>query len=490
MNSENKEKIQRYFEEHREEYLADLKKLVDIESTAGEAAPGRPYGEGPAKVLEAAVAIAERYGLKALNREHYGLVMLPDDDERKIDVLGHLDVVPASPESWTKTAPFEMKVIDGIAYGRGVADDKGPTLAAIYALRAVKDLGLGAKGVRIFMGCCEETGAADTEEYFKEYGKPDTAVTPDANWPVVNLEKGGMAGFITDKFGEDAEGGEGCCGSAGIMSIHGGKALNIICGLTTARICGIDKETAAAIAGQVQEATGVSFTVTEKDAGPENAGCCEKTLCVTAEGLSAHASIPELGNNSNTAMLQFLAALPFDAAGCADKIVQDVKALSELFPHGDTNGTAAGICLKDEISGETTCCLDILEYDGKELKACFDSRLPVCANAENTAAAGERVRAAGMQFEGRMRPAHYVPEDSFLVQNLLAAYEDFTGEKGRCLAIGGGTYCHDIKNGVAYGFEKFGADYHMHGDDEYIPVDELITGCAIYTDMYVRLCGE
>ena len=95
-----------------------------------------------------------------------------------------------------------------------------------------------------------------------------------------------------------------------------------------------------------------------------------------------------------------------------------------------------------------------------------------------------------MQFEGRMRPAHYVPEDSFLVQNLLAAYEDFTGEKGRCLAIGGGTYCHDIKNGVAYGFEKFGADYHMHGDDEYIPVDELITGCAIYTDMYVRLCGE
>ena len=101
---------------------------------------------------------------KALNREHYGLVMLPDDDERKIDVLGHLDVVPASPESWTKTAPFEMKVIDGIAYGRGVADDKGPTLAAIYALRAVKDLGLNAKGVRIFMGCCEETGAADTED--------------------------------------------------------------------------------------------------------------------------------------------------------------------------------------------------------------------------------------------------------------------------------------------------------------------------------------
>ncbi|MBO5998832.1 MAG: M20/M25/M40 family metallo-hydrolase, partial [Lachnospiraceae bacterium] len=318
MNSEYKEKIQKYFEDHREEYLADLKKLVDIESTAGEAGPGKPYGEGPAKVLEAAVELAEGYGLKALNKEHYGLVMLPDDEERRIDVLGHLDVVPASPESWTKTAPFDMKVIDGIAYGRGVADDKGPTLAAIYALRAVKDLGLNAKGVRIFMGCCEETGAQDTEVYFKEYGKPDTAVTPDANWPVVNLEKGGMAGFITDKIAEDAASCEescGCSGTACILSIHGGKALNIICGLTTARICGIEADTASRIAGLVQEATGVTFTVTEEEA-PD-------ILTVTAEGLSAHASTPDLGNNSNTAMLRFLAALPFDETARGTKIVKD-----------------------------------------------------------------------------------------------------------------------------------------------------------------------
>ncbi len=474
----NKEMITKYFADHRDEYLRDLKKLIDINSVADPAAavPGKPYGEGPAKALETALGIAKGYGLHTFNSGHYGLVWLESDGtddpgDRRMDVLGHLDVVPASPESWTKTHPYDMQVQDGIAYGRGVADDKGPSLAAIYALRCVNELAPGeVSGVRIFLGTCEEIGGEDTQIYFRQYGEPEMAVTPDANWPVVNIEKGGMLGRISDTVSDNT-------GSARLLSLNGGKAANIICGHTEAVICGIPEETAAAAAKEVTEATGVIISVTAGDEGQ---------LCITAEGHAAHASTPDLGNNSNTAMLQFLTKLPFDEA----KIIADIRKLAEMFPHGDTCGKAAGNYLCDEISGETTCCLDILKFDGTEFTAMFDARLPVCADDENTAVPGERVRAAGMQFEGHRRPAHHVPEESSFVQNLLAAYEAFTGEKGRCLAIGGGTYCHELAGGVAYGFERFGADYHMHGDDEYIPVSELMTGCAVYTDMYMRLCGK
>ena len=475
----NKEMITRYFEDHKEEYLRDLKRLIDINSTAdpATAGPGKPYGEGPAKALETALEIAKGYGLHTFNGEHYGLVWLESDGTddpgaRRMDVLGHLDVVPATPESWTTTHPYDMKIIDGTAYGRGVADDKGPSLAAVYALRAVNELAPGAvKGIRVFLGTCEETGGEDTQIYFKQYGEPEMAVTPDANWPVVNIEKGGMMGRISDTVTDNG-------GRARICSFAGGKAANIICGHTEAVIEGIDEAAARAEAEKVTQATGVVVSVA--------AGAGAGQLCVTAEGHSAHASTPDLGNNSNTAMLQFLASLPFDDA----KIVSDIRTLAEMFPHGDTCGRAAGNYLSDAISGETTCCLDILKFDGTEFTAVFDARLPVCADDENTAVPGDRVRAAGMRFEGRRRPAHHVPEESDFVQNLLAAYEAFTGEKGRCLAIGGGTYCHELAGGVAYGFERFGADYHMHGDDEYIPVSELMTGCAIYTDMYMRLCGK
>lgn len=461
-------KFDRYFREHQEEFLKDLKKLIDINSVQGEALPGRPFGEGPAKALAAALEIAESYGLYTENHDNcYGIVQLDDSGERRFDILAHLDVVPADPSSWTKCDPYDMTLIDGCAYGRGTSDDKGPALAAIYALRAIKETGTEVRGVRVVLGCNEETGSADMERYYRDNEEAGMTVTPDASWPVVNIEKGHMILHMKDSFEADRA-------LPRIVSVDGGQAANIICGHTTAVIEGLGAAEAERAARKVQAATGVSFTVAEE----------KGRVRVEAEGLAGHASTPQAGNNSNTAMLELLAALPVaDSRG-----YRDLLALRALFPHGDTCGRAAGIYMRDEISGELTLCLDILHYSETGLDALCDSRLPLCADEGKVQPVLDALHAYGIGTEHHRSEAHHVPEDSPFVQKLLAAYEEITGEKGKCIAIGGGTYCHDLKNGVAFGFEREGIDIHMHGDDEFVQIDNLISGGAVYAAAIEKLC--
>jgi succinyl-diaminopimelate desuccinylase len=87
-----------------------------------------------------------------------------------------------------------------------------------------------------------------------------------------------------------------------------------------------------------------------------------------------------------------------------------------------------------------------------------------------------------------MIPPHVVSGDSTLVKTLLGAYEDVTGLKGECLAIGGGTYVHELKNGVAFGAILPGIDTHMHGADEFMGVDNLVTAAKVYAKAIYELC--
>ena len=86
-------------------------------------------------------------------------------------------------------------------------------------------------------------------------------------------------------------------------------------------------------------------------------------------------------------------------------------------------------------------------------------------------------------------PGHHVDENSEFVQTLLRCYEKYSGQKGECLAIGGGTYVHNLKNGVAFGCTMPGTDNNMHGDDEFAVVDELILSAKIFTEAIIQLCS-
>jgi len=179
----HKEQISAWVDAHREAYLEDVKTLCRIDSSKGEAEPGKPFGDGPYRALCAAEEMLRGYGLATKNYENYVLAADLGEGERELDILAHLDVVPGQGD-WTVTEAFNPIEKDGVLYGRGVADDKGPAVAAIYALRAVKELGIPLKkSVRLILGTDEESGSGCIAHYYATEKEAPCTFSPDAEYP-------------------------------------------------------------------------------------------------------------------------------------------------------------------------------------------------------------------------------------------------------------------------------------------------------------------
>ena len=56
-----------------------------------------------------------------------------------------MDVVPSGEEADWQTPPFVATEKDGYLFGRGVQDDKGPSMAALYAVKALLNSGVRFK---------------------------------------------------------------------------------------------------------------------------------------------------------------------------------------------------------------------------------------------------------------------------------------------------------------------------------------------------------
>ena len=435
------EPIKTWFAAHEEEFLADLARLVSVESVKGAATAEQPYGPGPAAALAEALSIAERWGLRGENWENrLGIVELAgagETDDRKLDVLAHLDVVPADPARWKKTAPFVMKREGERLYGRGVTDDKGPALAVLYALRAVRDLGLAKGGVRLVLGCDEENGSSELPYYYGRTKEAEMTLTPDAGWPVINTEKGILVGTLT-----------AAVPAGRIKAIKGGSAYNAV---------------PAECEAVLRDGEG------------------ERSL--RTEGVPAHASMPDKGENAVTEMVALLAA----EEGLSEEEAALFGALARLFPHGDWRGESLGIAMADDATGPLTISLDVIRFEEGVLTAQFDARLPYGFGDAEIRRLEEVFGEAGLAFTHGEAMPHHVPADTAFIRTLLETYEAYTGKEGYCYGIGGLTYCHHVKNGVAFGVEEPGSDHHIHGDDEYAELGELMLTGEIYAEAIARL---
>lgn len=469
MNPEYRNKIEAFFEENEDAMIRDIMALVEIPSTRGEPAENMPYGPGPYIALQKAAEMLEQYGLTVRNWDNRVITGDLTELESGLDILAHLDVVPAE-NNWTVCEPYQPVLLDGKLYGRGTIDDKGPAIAALYAMLCVRELGVPLqKNVRLILGSDEECGSGDVHYYYSMEKEAPMTFTPDANFPLVNIEKGRLCGEIDGVYEADAR-------LPRILSADCGLKTNIIPETASAVIAGMAGDEIAPYLERAAAETGAGFTVKE-EAGALNILC---------KGVSGHAAFPAGTINALTALLHMLASLP-----CADSDgFCKLKALQKLFPHGDWAGQALGIAQEDEISGALTCCADILHMNETALYLCFDCRAPVCATEENTKHAAVRVaEAAGLRMrEVDMILPHHVDADSDFVRTLLRAYEDWSGKPGVPEATGGGTYVHELKNGVAFGCEIKGIDNHMHGADEFITVEQLMLSAKIFAQAIIDLC--
>ena len=456
--------ITAYLHSHRSGFEADLKRLVDIKSVRGPALPGKPFGEGPALALAEAEAVAAEHGFLLRNFENYvGEITFGDAPD--LMLLAHLDVV-AEGDGWTKE-PYAMSEANGRLYGRGVTDDKGPALACLYALEVVRELyGAPKTGVRLVLGCGEETGSEDMRHYFSKREKLPYTLSPDADYPLINLEKGRFAPEFRMAVKDAGD----------VIEINGGDTANIVAGKADALLRGTVPEHRGAILVSVSRLTGASFRV-ETENGNTRIWC---------EGTSAHAASPEKGVNANTALLTLLVEIMKDC-----ELKRAFEALLAMAPHGETDGASMGVKASDAISGALTMNFGILRFDGEALTGGFDLRCPLCAEETDVKdVIGTRLERCGFSLIGDppMTKAHYVPEDAPIIKEALKVYGDYTGHKGECLAIGGGTYVHDIEGGVAFGVEFPGTDYRIHGADEFAVTDELLLTSAMYAQIIRDLC--
>lgn len=461
-----KQKITEFIYSHREELVNTVKELVEIPSVKGAPEKDAPFGAEPRRALDKMLEICAQYGLVTdCHDDVMGTADYCPAGDIELGILCHLDVVPAEPLNWTYP-PFQLTRRDGKLIGRGTIDDKGPCAAALYALYCVKELGIPLKkGVRLLFGTDEENGSGDLEIYRRSHTLPPMVFTPDGSFPVINIEKGMIRSGI-----------EGEYSGGSVVSFTGGSIPNAVPDKAEAVLRGLTRDQVrAAIPAN---STGAVLTVDYGDDG---------LITLHCSGRSAHASTPQTGINAVTALIETLNRLPLEEGAQRDIL----RGLERQFPFGETNGSSAGLKLSDEQSGALTLTFSKFSMKNGKVSGCIDIRYPVTAELPDVVnRLSAALNSAGLRYVKNMEEQpHYVPEDSEFVQKLLRVYEDVEGEPGRCIAIGGGTYVHDVEGGVAFGAERGDIDYHMHGNDEFITEEELLKDAVLFACAIVDICG-
>ena len=464
-----KKQIKAYFDDNWFEMVRDIARICSINSEKMPAKEGMPFGEGPYQALMEFTEMAKEKVFEGRLYDNAVGSFDLGEGERQLDILAHLDVVPAG-EGWTVTDPFEVKLKEGRLYGRGTADDKGPAVVSLWAMKCVRDLGIDlSKRVRLVVGTDEECGSADLPHYYAVEPEAPMTFSPDAEYPVINIEKGSLHPVFSASWEEDKN-------LPRVTYMKGSQKVNVLPGKAWAAVEGLDKAVMETVAKKVTEKTKVSYELTEEDG----------LVKIMAVGYGAHAASPEKGINALTGLIEYLCALPLAESEAVSKL----RSLKKLLPHGDSAGRALGVAMEDELSGPLTLTFSMMDFTLTGFKAQFDSRCPICATNENMRdVAFEAFAKEGITMEkDDMNPPHHVPADSPLVKELLAVYEDYTGLKGEAIAIGGGTYVHHLKNGVAFGCAMPGTDNKMHGADESAVVEELILSAEMFAQIIIDLC--
>ena len=452
------QEVVRLIDSCREEYTEMLRRWVRVPSVKDAAEDGAPFGREVRRMLDTAMADAKALGFDARDFDGYACDVTLGSAEEKIAVLGHLDVVPVG-DGWTKP-PFGALIENGRIYGRGTNDDKGPALAALFAMKAIRDAGIPLKkGIRLILGCDEESGWEDMAYYGAHEKIPDVGFSPDASFPLINTEKG-MLGLILRA--PAAETG------LKILEFATGDRVNVIPGECKALVegSGDTVRQVEAYAGK----TGLPYTAEATDRG----------VLITATGIPGHSAYPEGRRNAIGMMLLLLKEL--EAEGPVATLAEAVGL--------ESDGKSLGCACRDEVSEGLTCNMGILRLENGIWGGTLDMRCPVTADQEKLRE-NAIARLPGFSVKTMtMKPPHHVPAESELVTSLLAAYEEETGLEGKPMSTGGGTYAKVLKQGVAFGALFPDEEDLAHQADEYAAIDRLMLAMKIYANALIRLAAE
>jgi succinyl-diaminopimelate desuccinylase len=448
----------------KEELLQDLFGLLRIESVKDENTMSKKYpmGERVGEALDYMLKLSTHSGLIVKNLDGYaGYGQLGNSSaEDYVGVLCHVDVMPA-PGEWT-SPPFTPVIRDGKIFARGAIDDKGPTMAAFYAMKIVKELGLPLKrNVRIIFGTDEESGMSCMRHYRDVQPMPLIGFAPDADFPIINAEKGQinikLSLETTLKQSEDRD--------LRLSSFQAGERINMVPGRASAVIKG---DTSQLLLNFQQFCNNNQIAHFIHRVGDS----CELILL----GKPAHGMEPQIGINAGTLLASFLQDYPFTG---------DYRSFLSLTAqlHEDFKGEKLGISYSDTVTGPLTVNPGVISYkENEEESIHLNIRCPVTTNYENTKKKlHEQAEKAGFIIaELRESAPHHVDAEHPMIILLQKVYEEEMNEKAVLLSTGGATYARFMEKGVAFGACFPGKEMTAHQKDEYWEVEDLLKATAIY----------
>lgn len=427
------------------DFLNSAKRLIAIDSVEAEPSENAPFGKGVALCLHETLNIAKGLGFATVNGDgYYGYAEAGEGNEL-FGILGHLDVVPYD-NTWS-VPPLSGDIVDGYMYGRGMQDDKVPTLMCLYAAAELLQNGLTpTKRIRVIFGCNEESGWKCMDRYVKREEIPTMGFTPDSDFPVINCEKG-VAHYSVI-----------LPAPKGVTEFKGGERANMVMDYCRLTLNELDDKTR-----EIAQKSGLNVE--------------DSTLIAT--GRSAHGSTPNKGDSALNKVLKAMA----DSNGGEWQRLYDIIA--------PTDGTGMGIADKDSVSGALTANVGTVRLVDDKIVFDIDVRYPI--NGDREKIAEKMRRAFGNTSKIDINFYHdplFVPKDSELVCALLGSYNEVTGDNAQPISIGGATYARAMPSGTCVAFGPIFPDEEstIHGRDERANIENMRKAYQIYLKAIRKLC--
>lgn len=448
-------------ENNKELIIKKTQELIQIPSVLDESSSSEdaPFGIKIKEALDYMMNLAKEDGFEtALDGGYAGHVNYGNKNGKIIGVLCHLDVVPEGTD-WLYP-PYAASIVDGKMYGRGTTDDKGPTMAAYFALKFIKDAGIKIKNqIRIIFGTDEETGWRGIAHYLQNFPMPDMGFAPDASFPLIYGEKGRMSYDLTLNSWDDED---------ILVSITGGERYNVVL-----------EEVKAIVKKDLTK----EFEAYTKDNNLEyNVEVIDNLYHLTLKGKAAHAMEPHKGVNAGTHMCNFLKDYSNNQMV---KYVADKHHLSHVCEK-------LGLDYEDYEMGPITCNIGIMNINKEATRVTLDLRYPVRYDTDNF---NKKLEEITSKFnisitDKTNKTPHYVSPEDDLVKLLYQAYVKNTNDSvNKPFTIGGGTYASILERAVAFGMMMPDEEELCHQRNEYLNLDTLFKGILIYIDAMLAL-GE
>ena len=439
----------------QDEMVKDLQDLLRIPSLKDDStkAENAPFGIELRRALDHVLNLGKKDGFKTRDLEGYAGVVEFGEGSEIMGLLGHLDVVPVG-TGWTFD-PFGATIKDGYVIARGSQDDKGPTLAAYYAMKILKESGyIPKKRVFLIVGTDEESGMECMHYYHKHGEKPDFGFVPDADFPVIYGEKGilnlKLSGSVKTQ----------------ILSINAGERPNICIGEATIVMPGKPLEEAFKL---YCDAYHIHASVTVKDGNSH----------YFFKGRYSHGSRPDEGINAAWHALNFVGAA-----------YHDEFALNTAGLLADWRGEPLGIKVFGSHMGYLTLNLGVVKIEKGEAHLILDIRYPQETTMESIVSsiqsafkkANNPLNVDLIQHKGPL----FVNPKSTLVSTLETIYRHYSKDDVTPLmTMGGGTYARSFDNFVAFGAEfpqrkRPSWVGQVHQADEGYELEQMVMATAIY----------